>query len=219
MDPGDRHAEDPRPGRTTRTLADVLDAKKADGRVPEEEWVALVRSMAAGDQLALDALYARASRIVFTLILRITRRRDTAEEVTLDVFHGVWRGAAAYDPASGTVLGWILNQARTRAIDRVRYETRKKRVGDESAIGPRSEATAPGPHETLEAVEAGKLLQRALDALSPPERQAIEASFFSELTYREAAARLNEPLGTVKTRIRSGLSKLRQALAGTMGAP
>jgi RNA polymerase sigma-70 factor (ECF subfamily) len=208
-------------GAEPRTLADVLDAKEAGGRVPrvpEQEWVALVRSIAAGDQQALQALYARASRIVFTLVIRIAGRRDTAEEVTLDVFHDVWRNAATYDPAGGSVLGWILNQARSRAIDRVRYETRKKRVGGDAAIDPKPEAMARGPHEALEASEAGKLLQRALQALPQPERQAIEASFFSELTHREAAARLHEPLGTVKTRIRSGLGRLRQALAEPRGA-
>jgi RNA polymerase sigma-70 factor (ECF subfamily) len=202
-----------------KTLADVLDAKQPGGRIPEQEWVALVRSIAAGDQQALQGLYARASRIVFTLVIRIVGRRDAAEEVTLDAFHDVWRNAGAYDPAGGSVLGWILNQARSRAIDRVRYETRKKRAGDDALVGPGPEMTPRGPEEALEASEAGKLLARALQALTPPERQAIEASFFSELTHREAAARLHEPIGTVKTRIRSGLGKLRQALAETRGAP
>ena len=102
-----------------RTLGDLLYANKGKARVSEKEWVRLVRSIAGGDQLALHELYTHTHRIVFTLIVRITRNRETAEELTLDVFHDVWRRAATYDPANGTVVGWIMNQARSRAIDRL----------------------------------------------------------------------------------------------------
>ena len=93
---------------TPATLGDVLYAS-AKARVPEQEWAALVQSIAAGDQLALHALYERAHRVVFTLIIRITANRETAEELTIDVFHDVWRRASHYDAANGTVLGWIMN--------------------------------------------------------------------------------------------------------------
>ena len=106
------------------TLGDVLYAT-SKAPVPEEDWTALVQSIAAGDQLALHALYERAHRPVFTLIMRITANRETAEELTIDVFHDVWRRAQRYDAANGTVLGWIMNQARSRAIDRLRFESRK----------------------------------------------------------------------------------------------
>src|SRR6185436_11720186 len=102
------------------TLGDVLYAKSKPP-VPEQDWAALVQSIAAGDQLALHALFERSHRIVFTLIMRITANRETAEELTIDVFHEVWRRASAYDPVSGTVLAWIMNQARSRAIDRLRF--------------------------------------------------------------------------------------------------
>src|ERR1700745_2137088 len=98
------------------TLGDVLYAE-AKARVPEQDWATRVQSIAAGDQLALHALYERAHHIVFTLIIRITANRETAEELTIDVFHDVWRRASRYDAANGTVLGWIMNQARSRAID------------------------------------------------------------------------------------------------------
>src|SRR5690348_12685493 len=114
------------------TLGDVLYAKSKPP-VPEQDWVALVQAVAAGDQLALHALYERAHRIVFTLVLRITANRETAEELTIDVFHDVWRRAAQYDAVKGTVLGWIMNQARSRALDRLRYENRKKRSLDGDA--------------------------------------------------------------------------------------
>ena len=106
-------------GKRPATLGDVLYAK-SKAPVPEQDWAALVQSIAAGDQLALYALYDRAHRPVFTLIMRITAHRETAEEVTIDVFCDVWRRASRYDAANGTVLGWIMNQARSRAIDRLR---------------------------------------------------------------------------------------------------
>src|SRR5262249_5262745 len=97
---------------------------KSKAPVQEKTWGTLVQSTAAGDQVALQALYERSHRLVFTLVMRITANRKTAEELTLDVFHEVWRGASPYDPENSTVLGWIMNRARSRAIDRLRFETR-----------------------------------------------------------------------------------------------
>jgi RNA polymerase sigma-70 factor (ECF subfamily) len=196
------------------TLGDLLFGKKAKAPVSEVVWVGLVQSIAAGDQRALHALYTRTHRIIFTLIMRIVSNRETAEELTVDVFHDVWRRAPTYDPAGGSVIGWIMNQARSRAIDRLRFEQRKKRVNHEADSPP--PVTAGGPQEALDVAEQGRLLRHALEGLTPQEREAIETAFFSELTYREAAARLNQPLGTVKTRIRSGLGKLRQVLGGAL---
>jgi RNA polymerase sigma-70 factor (ECF subfamily) len=183
--------------------------------LPERAWAALVQSIAAGDQLALHDLYEMAHRVVFTLIMRITVDRETAEELTIDVFHDVWRRASRYDAANGTVLGWIMNQARSRAIDRLRFESRKKRShgGD---VPPLAEVAAD-PCDALEMREQGESLRAALAALTPDERQAIETTFFGGLTHAEAAARLNQPLGTIKTRIRSGLHKLRHALTAEAG--
>ena len=204
------------PQKSPATLGDVLYAK-SKAPVPEQDWVMLVQLIAAGDQLALHALYERAHRVVFTLIMRITANRETAEELTVDVFHDIWRRAARYDAANGTVLGWIMNQARSRAIDRLRFDSRKKR-SDGGDMQPEAEVAAD-PRDVLELAEQGKALRAALAALTPDERQAIEATFFAGLTHAEAAARLNQPLGTVKTRIRSGLHKLRQALAAEAGKP
>jgi len=197
---------------TPKTLGDLLYADRAKSRVSEKEWVALVQSIATGDQLALRALVQRTERIVFTLIMRITKDRETAEELTLDVFHDVWRRSAHYDAAGGSVLGWLLNQARSRAIDRLRFEQRKKRV-DPHADGPPQTASVSDSSEVLDLKEQARLLRDALIILTPDERQVIENAFFSELTHAEVAARLDQPLGTVKTRIRSGLAKLRQALS------
>jgi RNA polymerase sigma-70 factor (ECF subfamily) len=198
------------------TLGDVLYAR-SKASVPEQDWATLVRSIAAGDQLALQTLYEMAHRVVFTLVLRITASPEAAEELTVDVFHDVWRRAARYDAANGTVLGWIMNQARSRAIDRLRLESRKKRShgGD---VQPEAEVAAD-PHDVLELREQAEALRAALADLTPDERQAIETTFFAGLTHAEAATRLKQPLGTIKTRIRSGLHKLREALAAGSGKP
>jgi RNA polymerase sigma-70 factor (ECF subfamily) len=194
-----------------KTLGDLLyaDAKPV---VAEKDWVALVRSIAARDQLALRTLYDWTHRLVYTLSVRITGDPHAAEEVTLDVFHDVWRRAAAYDPAGGSVVGWIMNQARSRAIDRVRFEQRQKRVNP-GVDAPLPAAPVQDPVAILALQQRGRALREALEILTPDERTAIEAAFFSELTYQEVAARLQQPLGTVKTRIRSALGKLREALA------
>jgi RNA polymerase sigma-70 factor, ECF subfamily len=196
-----------------KTLGDILYADKRKVSVSESEWVGLVQAVAAGDQLALRTLYERAHRIVFTLILRITANRETAEEVTVDVFHDVWRKASTYDPADGPVIGWIMNQARCRAIDRLRFDQRKKRINSyPDSLQPATDIV--DPQQAALCDEQSRLLQAALDALTPEERQVIETAFFSEMTYQEVATRFGLPLGTVKTRIRSGLGKLRQILLG-----
>jgi RNA polymerase sigma-70 factor (ECF subfamily) len=197
------------------TLGDLLYSPKTRPVVDESDWVRLVQSIAAGDQGALHALYERSHRIVFTLVFRITNNRQTAEEVTVDVFHDLWRRASKYDPANGTVVGWIMNQARSRAVDRVRFDHRKKRLNPQTR--PQRPVTTEGsPEEVVAGRERADLVRRALTTLKPEERRAIETAFFSGLTYQEAATRLNEPIGTVKTRIRSGIAKLRQALAQLM---
>jgi RNA polymerase sigma-70 factor (ECF subfamily) len=217
MEPAQPIKEDRRDG-PPGTLGDVLYTKKSKTLVSEQDWVALVRAVAAGDEIALHALYERAHRPVFTLILRITANRETAEELTLDVFHDVWRKASRYDAADGTVLGWIMNQARSRALDRLRFDQRKKRVAPQAG-DPLQPAEAVAGHDLLAFKQQSEALRAALAVLTSAERQAIEAAFFSELTYAEVATRLNEPLGTIKTRIRSGLHKLRQVLAAEVSKP
>jgi RNA polymerase sigma-70 factor (ECF subfamily) len=166
----------------------------------------------------LRALYERAHSIVFTLIMRITANRNAADELTVDVFHDVWRRAATFDPAAGPVLGWIMNQARSRALDRLRYQRRQKRVGPDHADA--SDAVVSEDSEVaVEMRDQSRILQTALSVLTAEERQAIELAFFSELTQTETAARLSQPLGTIKTRIRSGLEKLRRDLNARQETP
>src|SRR3954471_18498100 len=199
------------PADTKKTLGDILYADRSKVRVSEDEWLQLVRAVADGDQRALHSIYERTHRIVFTLILRITKNRETAEEVTLDVFYDVWRKASTYDPVNGSVVGWIINQARSRAIDRLRFDQRKKRVNAyPHTLGPATDIVDPQQACLFE--EQSRRLRDALEVLNAGERKAIETAFFSELTYEQTAIKLNQPIGTVKTRIRSGLEKLRHAL-------
>ena len=194
------------------TLGHLLYENQTHAPTSETVWVGIVRSIASGDQMALRELYDQTQRIVFTLVMRIINNPETAEEVTVDVFHDVWRKASTYDPANGSVVGWIMNQARSRAIDRLRYERRKKRAKTETSIAENGNRTHDS-QTVLHGQEQGQRLRKALDMLNREERQAIEIAFFSELTYQEVASRLGQPLGTIKSRIRSGLGKLRDALA------
>ena len=212
-----QQSEANQPDGPPATLGDVLYAGGSKAPEAERHWAGLIERIAAGEQLALHAIYERSHRMVFTLIVRITGNRETADELTIDVFHDVWRRAPAYTPEGGSVVGWILNQARSRAIDRLRFDQRKKRVNNHTDNPPAVSAER-SPQEAFDVSEQGRLLRHALEALTPQERQAIETAFFSELTYSEVATRLDQPVGTVKTRIRSGLAKLRQALAGTLGS-
>ena len=210
--------QDGAPGR----LGDVLYASRGKRLIPEGEWVALVRQVAGGDQAALHALYDRAHHLVYTLAVRMTCNPAISEEVTLDVFHDLWRRAAAYDPANGTVLGWIMNQARSRSIDRLRFERRKKRRDTPAGVCAVDEIAAdaeaaPDPCDVADLAQRARAVRTALEMLVPEERTAIESAFFLGLTHVEVAARLDVPLGTVKTRIRSGLRKLRRALESSEG--
>lgn len=198
------------------TLGDLLYADRS-GTMPEEDWVQLVLSIAAGDQQALRFLYERSHRLVFTLAIRISGNRELAEEITLDVFHDVWRRSADYHPDGGSVLGWIMNQARSRAIDRLRFEQRKKRVPPPPGELADEQVEVPGPADALDAGVRRSWLHDALSELTPDERQTIETAFFDELTYSETAAHLDQPLGTVKTRVRAALAKLRKSLDGRGG--
>jgi RNA polymerase sigma-70 factor, ECF subfamily len=197
-----------------KTLGDILYKDGTRARVEETAWVGLVRSIANHDQDALRSLYEQTHRLVFTLAMRITNSQETAEEVTLDVFHDVWRRASEYDPAGGSVVGWIMNQARSRSIDRLRFEKRKKRTADYSQSP--AEAASPDPQQTYQLEEQNRLVRKALEVLTTDERKAIETAFFSEMSYQEVAVKLSQPPGTIKTRIRSGLAKLRETLSRTL---
>jgi RNA polymerase sigma-70 factor (ECF subfamily) len=107
-------------GRASATLGDLLYGHTQGELASEQDWVGLISAIGRGDRRALRILYERTWQIVFTLIMRIVREREAAEELTLDVFHDVWRRARSYEAGSGTVVGWVMNQARFRAIEHLR---------------------------------------------------------------------------------------------------
>jgi DNA-directed RNA polymerase specialized sigma24 family protein len=135
------------------TLGALLYANKTKTRVSEDDWVALVQSIAAADRLALRDLYERTHRFVFTLMVQLTDNRETAEELTLDVFHDVWRRAPEYDAAAASVLGWIMNLARARAMGVLGVEQGERRTRRPSS---ETSEVAPCPSEAL----WGRLAQR-----------------------------------------------------------
>lgn len=194
------------------TLGTLLYAAANQPPATESAWVGLVRSIGTGDQVAFRDLYGRMHVIVHTLIVRIVGNTETAEELTLDVFHDVWKRAASYDEAGGTVVGWIMNQARSRAIDQTRFERRKKRVDPFPCSAEPASDSDTGRQIDSEARD--KQVRAAVANLAAPERNAIETAYFSDCSYAETASRLGEPAGTVKSRIRSGIEKLRNTLDG-----
>lgn len=125
------------------TLGDVLYSPLPATLVTEQSWALLVRAVAAREPLALHALYERAHRPVFRLVLRITGDHGAAGELTVDVFHDVWRNAASYRPASGTVFAWIMNQARTRAIAQL-HGVQRATINTRIRPGPAALQRVPG---------------------------------------------------------------------------
>jgi RNA polymerase sigma-70 factor (ECF subfamily) len=172
----------------TLTLGELLYADRSIARISEKEWHALVRAIAAGDGTALRILYEKTYPVVFTYLIRLTGDRELTQELILDVYQDVWCEAPLFNIVTdGPVLGWIMRQARAAA-------------GSRSAVAP--SRRAPEDHR----------LHRALATLTVDEREAIEVTLLKGLSYSEMAAQWDEPVGTIKSRIRSGLAKLHQAL-------
>ena len=167
--------------------------------------IALFQRVIARDAGALGELYDQHSRLLFGLILRILKDRSDAEEVLQEAFVQAWTRAGTYNLGLGSPLGWLLGIARNRAIDRLRRKTVHLRAVD-AAVEP----SAPEDPERLAALEQRRRsVQGALDTLPADQRELIEQAYFLGLTHTELAARFGLPLGTVKTRIRSGMVSLR----------
>ena len=172
----------------------------------------LIRRMAAGDRDAFGRFYDRYAPLVYPLILKIVRDRADASDVLQDVFWETWQGASGYDPVRGSPEAWMITRARTRAIDRVRAVRRRS----ETFAPPVDESLAPAPPDpggdAAERAEDRGVIRTALQTLPQAQREAIELAYYAGLTQTEIAARLQQPLGTVKTRIRLGLERLRDVV-------
>jgi RNA polymerase sigma-70 factor (ECF subfamily) len=177
----------------------------------------LVSRAARGDDGAIARLYDRYGAVLYAVAYRIVGQRADAEEVVLEAFAQVWRDAPRFDAERGSVAGWLTMIARSRALDLVRARSRRERMtasaaADRPGSPPAMGDFRPDPAGALDHDERRRQVQQALDTLSQPQRQAIELAYFEGLSQTEIAERLHEPLGTVKTRVRLAMQKLRECL-------
>ncbi len=191
---------------------------KATERPPSDPLARLVSRMASGEEEALGSLYDATRGQVYGLALRILRDPHAAEEAVIDVYAQAWRQASRFEPRKGAVAAWLLTLARTRAIDLLRSRARHRDRERKLEEAPPALDSGPSPFEASGTTERAERVRGALRALPPEQRRAIEAAFFGALSHTEVARTLGEPLGTVKTRIRTGLHSLRRALASGQGS-
>ena len=194
----------------------------APANVPTDD-LSLVDAMARGDERSAALLYDRHGAVMYGLALRMVGEPADAEEVVLDAFAQAWREAERYDTSRGSVIGWLTTIVRTRALDTIRARGRRARMVDAATVRLDEPAAmgegVPSPDRAVEDSERTVAVASALKTLPEPQRRAIELAFFEGLTHQEVAERLREPLGTVKTRIRLGMLKLRDVLGGLAPEP
>ena len=178
----------------------------------------LVERMARRDERALGELYDRHGGLVYSLALAIVGERADADEVVADALAQAWRTAQDFDPGRGSVGAWLTTITRTRALDLLRARGRRARALTRAALEDGEGLAAPiaaagdAPDREVELQDTRRLVARSLAELSEPQWRIIELAYFGGLTQTEIAAELHEPLGTVKTRMRAGLEKLRSSL-------
>ena len=174
----------------------------------------LLARVGKGDAQAFAQCYEQSSSVLFTLALRILNNRDEASELLQDVYIEAWRKAGSFDPKRGSPMAWLITLTRSRAIDRLRASaSRGRNLTDsieETADDLRS--ALPDPFDTHALEELRMLVMEAFKDLPAPQQEAIELAFYGGLTHAEIAAKLDKPIGTVKTRIKLGMNKLRYAL-------
>jgi RNA polymerase sigma-70 factor (ECF subfamily) len=180
----------------------------ADRRAADD--ATLARAVLDGDEPALAELYRRHGGTTLSLARRVLNDRVLAEEVVQEVFVRLWRDPARYDPERGSMRSWLCAQVHGRAVDLLRAESARRAREERDAF--RSPTVDDDLERAVFELTEGEAVRRALESLSDGERRAIELAYFSGHTYREVAVLLEQPEGTVKSRIRSGLLRLRAAL-------
>lgn len=178
------------------------------------EHARLVHAIARGDKAALGLLYDLLARPLYSLAHRIVNDAGDAQDIVQDVFLQIWHKAGSFEPSRGSVFAWTATLTRNRAIDRVRQRKRRGELLAAAApdLQPAARADDPDAGGALWVQEKAGLVRAALAQLAPEQQRSIELAFFSGLTQQEVAAQLNEPLGTIKARIRRGLLTLRDIL-------
>jgi RNA polymerase sigma-70 factor (ECF subfamily) len=177
--------------------------------IPADD-VAIVRRIAEGDESALAILYDRWAQSVYSLVAHLLKDADGAEDVVEETFWQVWQRASSYDVSRGTVRTWLLTIGRSRALDRLR--SRKRNHVDISADLSLVRDPSSDPSQEVEGAERRQLVYAALIELPDEQRHALELAYFRGLSQSEIADFLGEPLGTIKTRMRLGMQKLRDKL-------
>ncbi len=170
---------------------------------------ALLGRLGQGDERALAELYDRLSSLAYGLALRIAGHPDLAEDAVQDAFLRVWHRAERYDPARGAPRPWFLRLVRNVAIDQMRARGARDRAEHRSAVEPVEVPHQERPDEAVVRRQRATIIRQALADLPQEQRRAIEIAYFEGLSHAEIAARENTPLGTVKTRIRDGVLRLR----------
>ena len=170
----------------------------------------LLAAMARGDTGALRSLNARYGGRLAALANRFLGDQADAEEVAADVLWQAWRQAASFDPARGSVASWLVTIARSRSLDRLRARQARRAP----AIADADSEPVADPAAALDEAHRGRMVRRAIDGLEANQRVVLEMAYFSDLSHAEIAEKLSMPLGTVKTRVRSAMLSLRQALGG-----
>jgi len=172
----------------------------------------LIQQIGNGDPKVFSILYDRYKTLVFGLAVKITGSYETAEEVTLDVFTQVWENANKYHPEKGSVKGWIASFARYRSIDTIRRHKVRSDISHPqwSDVQIETLPSNDNPGEAFELAETRQKVTGAINSLPQDQKEVLAMAYFNGYTHRQIAGALNAPLGTIKTRIRLGLQKLRQ---------
>ena len=210
----DAHAgSEPVPLRLDRTEA----TRPRDASYAQAVDDSLMERMALGDGRALEQLYDRYHILVYSVALRVVRDQMLAEDVVQEVFVRLWRRPQAYDPARGRFLSWLMSVTRNRAIDEVRRVTRRRRLEDQredAAEQVRSADRLDAPELAAAIGDERREVRAALATLPQEQRRVLELAYFDGLTQSEIATLTETPLGTVKTRTRLAMNRLRQRLGG-----
>ncbi len=195
----------PRP--MTDTLASNAPSRDAD----------LVLQIARGDERALGLLYDRYGAVLYAVAFRITGENADTDEVVMEAFAQAWREASRFDTTRGSAAAWLTMMTRSRALDLVRSRARRTRITetaarDDAGTAPAMSQGFHSPGSALEENERRTAVAAAILGLSAPQRQALELAYYEGLSQSEIAEKLREPLGTIKTRMRLGMQRLRETL-------
>jgi RNA polymerase sigma-70 factor, ECF subfamily len=197
---------------TSSSFATLVNEQESKDRDIE-----LLRQIAAGDRTSFAEFYDRHSTLMFSVACKILNDTSEAEDVLQEAFVQIWEKAGKFDPKLGKASSWAAILVRNKAIDRIRASQRRTRLAEEAGAEQEAAANVEGTaNKTIYGHEKANLVQLAIVELPVEQRQAIELAYFSGLTQDEISKKLNQPLGTIKARIRRGLLKLRDQLEGLL---